>query len=126
MTTGHVLWQYELRFWTDDASYYEDTLTPSALMVLPDPAGVMDRNATIAAIRSAPRWKNVVFQSQSVFTPHDYITMLVYDAHADRGTPESRYIARCSSTYVYDNGEWKMALHHQTCLEPRASKAARE
>ncbi len=126
MTIGHTLWQHEMRFWTDDASYYDDTLTPSALMVLPEPAGVMNRDATLAAIRSAPRWKNVTFRAQSVSTPHEHITILVYDAHADRGTPASRYLARCSSTYIYDHGQWKMTLHHQTCLESGASKAARE
>lgn len=111
-----ALWQLEERFWLGSAEFYEATLAPDALMVLPPPAGVLDRAATIASIRDGGRWRDVSLRQRHVATSGATTAVLAYVARADRGSPESAYAAQCSSTYVREAGQWRLLLHQQTPL----------
>ncbi|MCY1560732.1 hypothetical protein D9M68_979040 [compost metagenome] len=82
-------------------------------MVFPAPAGVLDRAATLASIRSGNRWAQANFEKRQLLRPADDTAVLVYAVVASRddGAP---YRALCSSTYVKQGEAWRLALHHQT------------
>lgn len=108
------LWRLEEQFWLADGAFYERTLAPGALMVLPEPAGILDRAATIDSIRAAARWQQVSFKEQQEALFGIETAVLAYRIQADRGSSGPSYAARCSSTYVRDSGQWLLLLHHQT------------
>lgn len=110
------LWELEERFWRDGAEVYERNLAPGALMVLPPPAGVLDRQATIDAIRSAPRWRHAALQERQQ-AHWEHAAALTYLARANRGEEDAAYVARCSSFYVREGDRWLLALHQQTPVE---------
>lgn len=114
MKQDEELWQLEEQFWLGGPDFYERTLAPDALMVLPQPAGVLDRVATVTSIRSGSRWQNVNLKEQRHVQASRDTAVLSYTAQADRGSPETSYVAQCSSTYVRDSGRWLLVVHHQT------------
>jgi hypothetical protein len=110
-------WELEREFWLGGVSVYETRLAAQSLMVLPEPAGVLEREETIKSIKSAPRWSSVeIFNKKTAF-PSARVTVLTYRAHAARGDAHE-YIAQCSSVYIWENEEWKLTLHHQSPLTP--------
>lgn len=108
------LWQLEKRFWIGGADFYEHHLASGALMVFPEPAGVLDRKATLESIQSGGRWKHVLFTGKRLIAPAESTSILVYSVKADRGSSDTAYSAQCSSTYVFSSGDWLLALHQQT------------
>lgn len=110
-----TLWQLEEQFWLGSPDFYEATLASDALMVLPPPVGVLERDATIASIRSGARWRNVTFEQQCMALVGE-AAVLVYTAHADRGASNTAYVAQCSSTYVRAQGQWQLLAHHQSSV----------
>lgn len=108
-----ALWQLEEQFWLGSSDFYSTTLAPDALMILPQPAGVLDRAATIESIRSGNRWRKVSFQGKRLVSAGPDAAVLVYLARADRGTPDSAYVAQCTSTYVRIQQQWLLVVHHQ-------------
>ena len=111
---SHPLWRMEQQFWLGDASVYAQHLAPGALMVLPPPAGVLDREATIASIGEGPRWEAVLFADPVLADTGADVAVLAYRARATRAAPGGSYTALCSSTYVRLRDRWLLALHHQT------------
>lgn len=111
-----TLWQLEEQFWLGAVDFYAKTLAPDALMVLPQPVGVLGRDATIESIRAGNRWQNVAFTQQSSVSAGEATVVLIYVAHADRGAPNTSYVAQCSSTYAREQGRWLLAAHHQSPL----------
>lgn len=107
------LWALERAFWRGGTDVYDQYLAPQVLMVLPSPAGIMDRGAIMDSITTAPRWAEVTFSNQRAITPTEDVVVLAYDARAHRSVRESEYRAHCSSTFVRMAGEWKLAGHHQ-------------
>jgi hypothetical protein len=114
MNQDKELWRLEEQFWLGGAEFYKRRLAPGALMVFPQPAGILDRAATIKSISSGARWKTVSFSGQHCVNPASNTAVLVYVAQADRGEPGSEYAAQCSSTYISGKDGWQIALHHQT------------
>lgn len=111
-----ALWTLEEQFWLGSAEFYEATLAAGALMVLPQPAGVLDRGATLASLRAGSRWRNLTMEQRHLAVAGTSTAVLAYVARADRGAPGSAYAAQCSSTYVHDGERWRLALHQQTPL----------
>ena len=109
-----TLWELEKRFWLDGADFYESRLASGAVMVLPYPALLMDRDAAISAIRDAPRWTEVEFSDGSL-RRQGGAAVLAYRARAWRGDG-APYRAACASTYVEDDGRWVMLSHSQQAL----------
>ncbi|WP_156899766.1 nuclear transport factor 2 family protein [Luteimonas mephitis] len=107
-------WQLEEQFWTSGADFYDQRLGRNALMVFPEPAGVLDRKATLESLQSGARWKNVSFTNKKFAMPAQSTAVLVYSVQADRGGSGTAYSAQCSSTYVHSSGDWQLALHQQT------------
>ncbi len=118
MTQGEELWQFEEQFWLGGAEFYERMLAPEALMVLPFPAGILDRLNTITSIQAGTRWQHVAFHSKRLIRPNPDTAVLVYAVAAGREAPSTPYHAQCSSTYVCAGGQWQLVLHHQTPAQP--------
>jgi hypothetical protein len=108
-----ALWQLEEQFWLGSSDFYSTTLAPDALMVLPPPVGTLDRAATIRSVSSGYRWDNVLFRDKQLVSAGPAAAVLVYVASADRGTPDSAYVAQCTSTYVREGEQWLLVVHHQ-------------
>lgn len=117
------LWQLEERFWLDGADFHARTLAPDALMVLPPPAGVLDRAASVESIRSAPRWRRIDLAERRHAQVSADTVILSYMASADRDGTDATYRAQCSSTYVREQGRWLLALHHQTPVDQDDARA---
>lgn len=113
---ANTLWQLEERFWLGSADFYSAALAPDALMVLPQPAGILDRASTIESIGSGNRWRKVSFQQQHLVSAGTEAAVLIYLARAERDTSGSSYLAQCSSTYIRDQGRWLLLAHHQAPL----------
>lgn len=117
MDVEKMLTDLEQRFWTGDSSFYRQTLTQDATMVLPDPTGIVTRDAIIASIQHAPRWNEAGFNDIHVVRPTDDTAVLAYRAVAKREGDPSRYVALASSVYRRQAGEWKLAFHQQTPIQ---------
>ena len=108
-------WDLEARFWTDGADFARATAMPEAVMVFPDPVGILTGEAIFAGFDGAPRWSRVDMDHRTV-RRHGATAILAYRARADRdGDPT--YHALCASTWVRDGAEWRMLGHQQTPAE---------
>ena len=108
-------WELERAFWSEGASFHDRYLALDALMIFPDPAGIMHRAAALRGLKAAPRWSNLRFSYQRIVYPGEDAAIVAYDITADRAGLAG-YSARCSSMYVRVNGEWRLAAHHQSPL----------
>jgi hypothetical protein len=106
--------ELERGFWEADADYYDRNLAPDAVMVLPDPAGLMDRDAVIQTIGASSRWVDLRMDDVQMIRLGQDVAALVYQAAARRSDEGSRYTALVTSLYARDAGAWKLALHQQT------------
>jgi hypothetical protein len=111
------LWKMEEAFWRGDEAYYERTLASKATMVMPAPAGIMNRADTIEAIRNAPRWCSVEFADAHCLSAAEQTCILIYRALAKRSQDRASYEALCSSVYVRSQDAWQLLLHQQTPLD---------
>ena len=105
------LFRLEEKFWTEGADYYARHLAPAAMMVLPEPAGVLVKDEIASSLRSA-RWSEVSLEEHRVLELSDGSALVTYKATAIRGN-EPSYVARASSAYVRDGAAWKLAFHQQ-------------
>lgn len=114
--TGHggAPWSSERALWLEGSDAYGELLHAGALMVFAPPAGMLDRDATLASLRDAPRWTSARFSSQREVFPADDIALLAYRVRAGRGHGNDEYEAMCSSTWVRTEAGWRLALHQQT------------
>ncbi len=109
------LFDLEKHFWTEGADYYRSHLAPSALMVFPEPAGVLVKDEIASSIGAGARWADVELEEHRVLELSDNAAVVTYKATARRpdGPP---YVARASSAYVRAGNAWKLAFHQQTPL----------
>jgi ketosteroid isomerase-like protein len=108
------LLELEEAFWrrAGDADFYDANMTDDAFMVFPAPAGIMDRDATLAAVAAASPWITLEMAEVHVLEQGDS-AVVAYRAQARRAEgPE--YNTYASSVYVNVGGDWKLAVHQQT------------
>jgi hypothetical protein len=108
-----ALWDLETRFWQGDERFYDAALAPAALMVFPDPTGILDRDAILASIRGAPRWTQVDMTARRVVRPHADVAIAAYRFSA-RQDDDHAYRGWASSSYTRTDGVWSMSHHQQT------------
>jgi len=92
-------------------AYYGQHLADNALMAFS--FGVMSRDAAIEAMESAPPWSTFEITDPQVVELTQDSGVVVYEAVAQR-QGEERYSAVISSTFVRQDGTWKLAFHQQT------------
>jgi hypothetical protein len=110
--------ELERGFWEADADFYDRNLASDAVMVLPDPAGVMDRDAVVEAIGSAARWVELRMDDIRMIRLGTDAAALTYRAAARRTGGGPLYSALVSSTYVRHGDTWRLALHQQSPTDP--------
>lgn len=102
--------------------FYERILAREAVMLFPG-FGILDRATTLETMRAAPPWAWFRLEDVRVLTLSADSAVVYYRARAQRdGEPE--YRALMNSTYVREDGEWRLALH-QHSPEPNPSGPAR-
>jgi hypothetical protein len=118
MTTHHDLIDLERSAWDAlatsgeaAATFYEERLSRHPLVLLPGGMSIDDRDAIIDSMRGAP-WDRFELSDERVIDLTDDAAVVAYRATAVRGDHE--YTALFNSTYVHEDGEWRMALHQQT------------
>ncbi len=118
MTTIHDLLRLERAGW--DAlstggeaavSFYREVLAKHVLMVLPGRVVLDDREQVINSMSGAP-WETFELSEERVEELAADCAVVVYRASARRGDREYRGV--CSSTYLLEDGTWRLALHQQT------------
>jgi hypothetical protein len=109
------LFDLEKHFWTEGPEYYKSHLASAALMVFPEPAGVLVKDEIASSLERAARWSEVALEEHRVLELSDDAALVTYKATARR-PGGSAYVARASSAYVRDGKAWKLAFHQQTPL----------
>ena len=107
------LFSLEEKFWTEGTDYYRRHLAYAAIMVFPDPAGVLVKDEIASSLGKTARWSQVALEEHRLLELSDAAAVVTYKATASR--PEGgTYVARASSAYVHDGRAWKLAFHQQT------------
>jgi len=110
------LFRLEEMFWTAGADFYQRNLANAAIMVFPDPAGVLVKDEVAPSLVGTAPWSQVALEEHRVLELSDEAAVVTYKATARRAGEEAPYVARASSAYVRDSGRWKLAFHQQTPL----------
>jgi hypothetical protein len=108
------LFTLEEKFWTEGAAYYQSHLASGAIMVFPDPAGVLVKDEIASSLGSGARWSDVALEEHRLLELNDRSAVVTYKATARRADGGEPYVARASSAYVRDGAAWKLAFHQQT------------
>jgi len=77
------------------------------------PMGIMKRTEIIESLREAPRWSHVIMSAKTGNLHDEAIAVLAYHARAEQKAG-AHYEAFCTSTYVRENGHWRLVQHQQT------------
>jgi hypothetical protein len=108
------LFKLEEKFWTEGTDYYRRNLAYAAIMVFPEPAGVMVKDEIASSVDGKPRWSQVALEEHRLLELSDSAAVVTYKATARRADGGAQYVARASSAYVRDGAAWKLAFHQQT------------
>ena len=108
------LFTLEERFWTEGPDYYRRNLAYAAIMVFPEPAGVMVKDEIASALQQNARWSRVALEEHRLLELSENAAVVTYKATASRPEGGNPYVARASSAYVRDGAAWKLAFHQQT------------
>lgn len=111
------LLELERQLWNADEAFYRDTLSEDAVMVFPEPTGVLDRSSVLESLGGADRWRRIEFEDERLVEVDDAVVQLVYRAVAERSGDGSEYTAFITTTYVRTNGSWRLVSHQQTPIE---------
>jgi hypothetical protein len=118
MSTREDLLELEHQAWralsTDGeaaADHYERRLADEVLVLLPGGLVIDERQQVIDSMRGAP-WDDFELTDERVLELGDQTAVMAYRATAKRAGRD--YEALFTSTYVRDDGEWRLAVHQQT------------
>jgi hypothetical protein len=114
MGTKETLLELERQLWNADEEFYRETLSEDAVMVFPDPTGILERSAVLESLGGADRWRRVEFDDERLVEVDDDVLQLVYRAVAERSGDGSEYTALITTTYVTAGGSWQLLTHQQT------------
>jgi hypothetical protein len=114
-----TLLRLERRFWEvrpgRAAQLYREALVNEALLVLPAPAGVLDKADCIAVFDDTnASWSGYEIADARALELSDETALLTYSATAFREDDIAPYRALISSVYVLRDAKWLLAFHQQT------------
>ena len=95
------------------AAFYDRVLASDVLMLLPGGLVIDDRRAVLESMRGPP-WDDFTFIDERVVELGEQCAVVAYQVMAHRADQE--YEALFNSTYVREDGAWRLALHQQTPL----------
>lgn len=88
-----------------------EVLADEVLMLLPGGMVIDDRQQIIASM-SGPPWSSYELRDERVLTLSPTTAVVAYAATARRGDQVDEGLF--NSTYVCEDGRWRLALHQQT------------
>lgn len=109
----HAAWQALSTDGAAAAGHYEKQLGDDVLMLLPGGLVIDQRDEVIDSMRGAP-WDGYEIVDERVLELGGGAAVVAYRATARRSGRD--YEALFNSTYVRDDGDWKLVLHQQTPL----------
>lgn len=92
-------------------SFYREVLVDDPVFLLPGGLVLDDRDAIIRSMGGAP-WDHHALHDERLVPLGAVAAAVVYRAEAERGG--TVYEALVTSTYVRDDGSWRLAVHQQT------------
>lgn len=95
------------------AEFYGARMTSDGVMVLAH-GEVLDRDRAVASLAQTPAWSEYALHDVRVVPLGAEAAALVYRARARR--PDAELDALMASTYVMQEGEWRLALFQQTVI----------
>lgn len=107
----HAGWQALSSSGDEAGAFYERVLARRVLMLLPGGLVIDDRRQAIDSMRGAP-WDHVELSDERVLPLGDGGAVVAYRGRARRG--DTSYEALFTSTYVREDGSWRVAVHQQT------------
>ena len=109
---SNELWDIERRLWLEGENFFAEHMTEDAVMVFPEPVGILRGDAILQGLRGAPRWTSVDAANLEAVKRRDLAVL----AKRAFGKSEGRapYEALCMSTYERRRGDWRIAGHQQT------------
>lgn len=93
------------------AAFYAEVLANDVLVLLPGGLVIDDRDQVIDSMRGAP-WNSFEIEDEQVLHLTDDSAVVAYRATARRDGDD--YTALFNSTYVREDGGWKLVVHQQT------------
>lgn len=111
MDLEHAGWQALATGGDTAAAFYGDVLASEILMLLPGGMLIDDRQIAIASMSGGP-WDGFELTDVRVHDLGGDCAVVAYRADATRAG--EGYAALVSSTYVREDGHWRLALHQQT------------
>lgn len=92
-------------------SFYDEVLAEEVMILLPGGVVIDDRAKVVASMSGDP-WESFEISDERVLELTDSVAVLAYRVTATRHGQE--YNALLSSTFVREDGAWRMAVHQQT------------
>jgi hypothetical protein len=108
------LLELESEFWKSDEAFYDEHLSEDALMVFPEPVGVMDRDEILRSVAAGPRWAALRMLDARLLRLSEQSVVLAYKAEGTRQGEGKAYRTLASSVYVMSGQDWKLAFHQQS------------
>jgi len=106
------LWDIEKALWLEGEEFFADHMVDDAVMVFPQPVGILRGAEILEGLKDAPRWTSVGASDLETIK-RDGLAVLAYRASGERAGAD-RYEAYCLSTYEQREGEWLIVAHQQT------------
>ena len=92
-------------------AFYDEVLAAHTVMLLPGGTIIDDRAQIIGSMQGAP-WDEFRLEDERVHHLGDGVAAVLYRAVARRG--DHQYTALFNSTYVLQDGHWRLSIHQQT------------
>ena len=107
----------EKKLWTNDAEFYDSTLTDDCQLLFGE-TGVISRSFAVKAIReeraSGKVWEEVAMDDVRNNWITAEVVLLTYRVAAKWKGIDERVHCLAGSLYVNKSGEWKLIFHQQT------------
>jgi hypothetical protein len=117
METKESLLELERELWNADEAFYREVLSTDAVMVFPEPTGVLAGTDILESIGTGERWRRIDFSDVRLVEIREGVRQLVYRADAKRSEDGSEYSALITTTYVRTGGDWTLVAHQQTPID---------
>ena len=92
------LFSLEEQFWIAGADYYQRNLAPAAIMIFPDPAGVLVKDEIASSLAGGARWSEVELEEHRLLELSDSAAVVTYKATARRADRKAPLCARAAPT----------------------------
>ena len=93
------------------AAFYEENLARDVIVLLPGGMVIDDRAQVVDSMKGAS-WDSFDLEGERVIQLGHDTAVEAYPATAKRG--DNDYEALFNSTYVREDGDWRLAVHQQT------------